>query len=582
MAEKPPALDQDGKMINPHNPDFITKVPWYLGNTGPTLKHHNIQKKDHVLSIAETDKLIETKIVAQKDASFAAPKTVFRKGACKNCGAITHKEKDCLERPRSVKKSAWKTSIDIAPDEVVLKLEEHGKLSYSAKRDQWKGYDPTEFQEVMERHDRMRKDKQQLELKEKEKIQALIDEKRNRKEERRNVRNKTSEENQKTADDEGDDDRESFADSDSGSDYDSDENDIDDDGDTKEFLAKDEEARDFQGGFVPQGGVGGNGMRVTVRNLRLREDTPKYLRNLSLDSAFYDPKSRSMRANPHPNANPEDLPFAGDNFIRYSGDAVKIAQNQVFCWDMQARGEGIDVISNPSQAELLHKQFAEKKAVVESTKKKAILEKYLDGKSNETLDPRLRLGQTEAYVEYTKDGRILKGDTNESIKTKYEEDVHINNHITVWGSYYSRMQGTWGYACCHSVIKNSICVGAKGFESREELLTRKQPFNIKPEAEPSDKNTSNLKKSFVNRSDLYGDSSKLELSEDVIQAKLAKLRETKGGHEIELTENQGKKRSYNSMQSIEITPEDMEVYRMTKMKAEDPMAKYLEMSNNRL
>ena len=38
--------------------------------------------------------------------------------------------------------------------------------------------------------------------------------------------------------------------------------------------------------------------RITVRNLRIREDTAKYLYNLDLNSAFYDPKSRSMRENP--------------------------------------------------------------------------------------------------------------------------------------------------------------------------------------------------------------------------------------------------------------------------------------------
>lgn len=38
--------------------------------------------------------------------------------------------------------------------------------------------------------------------------------------------------------------------------------------------------------------------RITVRNLRIREDTAKYLYNLNSDSAHYDPKSRSMRENP--------------------------------------------------------------------------------------------------------------------------------------------------------------------------------------------------------------------------------------------------------------------------------------------
>lgn len=171
-----------------------------------------------------------------------------------------------------------------------------------------------------------------------------------------------------------DEDKESIE-SDSGSEYDSDENDEDDD-DTKEFLEKDENARDFQARQARQGGVGGAQMKTTVRNLRLREDTPKYLRNLDLGSAFYDPKSRSMRNNPLPNENPENLPYAGDNFIRYTGDALALAQSQILCWEMQARGEDIDLVSNPSQLELVKKQYIEKKKTIEESKKKELLDKY--------------------------------------------------------------------------------------------------------------------------------------------------------------------------------------------------------------
>ena len=39
--------------------------------------------------------------------------------------------------------------------------------------------------------------------------------------------------------------------------------------------------------------------RVSVRNLRIREDTAKYLRNLNVNSAYYDPKTRTMRSNPY-------------------------------------------------------------------------------------------------------------------------------------------------------------------------------------------------------------------------------------------------------------------------------------------
>ena len=54
--------------------------------------------------------------------------------------------------------------------------------------------------------------------------------------------------------------------------------------------------------------------RISVRNLRIREDTAKYLRNLDPNSAYYDPKTRSMRDNPYKNTGkaPEDVDFAGE------------------------------------------------------------------------------------------------------------------------------------------------------------------------------------------------------------------------------------------------------------------------------
>ena len=58
--------------------------------------------------------------------------------------------------------------------------------------------------------------------------------------------------------------------------------------------------------------------RYTVRNLRIREDTAKYLRNLDPNSAHYDPKTRAMRKNPYEQsgAKDEEVEYAGDNFMR--------------------------------------------------------------------------------------------------------------------------------------------------------------------------------------------------------------------------------------------------------------------------
>ena len=65
-------------------------------------------------------------------------------------------------------------------------------------------------------------------------------------------------------------------------------------------------------------------------------------------------------------------------------------------------------------------------------------------------------------MEYSRDGRILKGAGKAPTRTKYEEDIFINNHTGVFGSYYSRLRGLWGYSCCHSLMKNSYCTGAAG------------------------------------------------------------------------------------------------------------------------
>ena len=103
---------------------------------------------------------------------------------------------------------------------------------------------------------------------------------------------------------------------------------------------------------------------------------------------------------------------------------------------------------------------------MEDSKKKAILDKY-GSQAQPSLDPRLRLGQSEAFVEYSRDGRVLKGVDKAPTRTKYEEDVYVNNHLSVWGSYYSRLRRQWGYCCCHSLMRNSYCTGEKGREAND-------------------------------------------------------------------------------------------------------------------
>jgi pre-mRNA-processing factor SLU7 len=114
-------------------------------------------------------------------------------------------------------------------------------------------------------------------------------------------------------------------DSDFSTDSSDDGSDKDEDKDVGDYDVRlqDGDAKGFQSRTARQGGVGGAQMKTTISNLRIREDVPKYLRNLDLESAYYDPKTRAMRANPNPHADPDELAFAGDNFVRHTGDAVR-------------------------------------------------------------------------------------------------------------------------------------------------------------------------------------------------------------------------------------------------------------------
>ena len=73
-------------------------------------------------------------------------------------------------------------------------------------------------------------------------------------------------------------------------------------------------------------------IKTNTRNLRIREDTAKYLLNLNEDSAYYDGKTHSMRENPNPSDG--DQTFKGDNFTRLTGDTVQMLEQEKFIWDL--------------------------------------------------------------------------------------------------------------------------------------------------------------------------------------------------------------------------------------------------------
>ena len=55
---------------------------------------------------------------------------------------------------------------------------------------------------------------------------------------------------------------------------------------------------------------------------------------------------------------------------------------------------------------------------------------------------------------------FLTSKPQKAAKSKYAEDIFPQNHTSVWGSWWSDFK--WGYACCHSFVKNSYCTGDLG------------------------------------------------------------------------------------------------------------------------
>mmetsp|Transcript_5594 Transcript_5594/g.16971 ORF Transcript_5594/g.16971 Transcript_5594/m.16971 type:complete len:554 (-) Transcript_5594:855-2516(-) len=516
----PAALDEDGKEINPHIPEYMTTAPWYLNKDQPTLTHQRNWNKQEEDGFRWYDR-----------GAKAFQATKFRKGACENCGSMSHKTKDCLERPRN--KGAKYTNKNIAADDRVQEL----KLSsYEAKRDRWNGFDANEYKKVVDRYEKIEEIRK--EMKQKQSMEAMY---------------KSGKKDVEAAAAPADD---ALA---------------DDDDDAK--IAEDE-----AGGFgeVKQRvRTAGGGASGSVRNLRIREDTAKYLFNLDLDSAHYDPKTRSMREDPLPNKPASEKLFAGDNFVRKGGDYAAWQTMQMHSMDAFDKGTNVHMQANPSLAEMMYKQFKAKKDTLAKQSTKEVAAKYGSAAEPMPDDVKELLG-TERYVEYDRAGRVIKGQETK-VRSRYEEDVLINNHTSVWGSWWH--DGTWGYACCHQSVKNSYCTGASGAAATADTAAA-MAANMEALARDSEEYQKRREESKLNDyqgylSDVWGSETADPASLDPKKVKeaLSKLEKA----ERDAVDGEGDKRKFNSVANggaEAISAEEMEAFRLKKQRVEDPLAKH--------
>ncbi|KAI2468144.1 Pre-mRNA splicing Prp18-interacting factor-domain-containing protein [Annulohypoxylon bovei var. microspora] len=462
----PPSRRADSKASaaskeeNIYIPSFISKRPFYAGEEGDGtdyLEHQRLHK-----SKDDQSKWYD------RGRKLGPAATKYRKGACENCGAMTHKAKDCLNRPRA-KGAKW-TGRDIQADEAVQDVE----LGWDAKRDRWNGYDPKEYRRVVERYEQM--------------------------DDLRNQLSGTSKD--------------------------------------KDGVDGEEDGKDSGEKYAEESDMGRHQSTAT-RQLRIREDTAKYLLNLDLESAKYDPKTRTM-VDAGATADKAAALFAEEGFLRASGDAAEFERAQKYAWEAQEKSGDTSqhMQANPTAGEFYRKKELEEAEQKKTERLKTLQEKY--GGSTHEMPASLReaaITESEQFVEYDESG-LVKGAPRASAKSKYAEDVHINNHTSVWGSWWSNFK--WGYSCCHSFIKNSYCTGEEGKHAWEAAEKQRTGVNLIEEA-PA------------------------EEEEKAAEEKV---------DEAEPPQQAGKKRTIEEMKGG-VSEAELDEYRRKRAAADDPMAKFI-------
>lgn len=456
-----PSTGAASKEENAYIPAFISKKPFYAvegdedENENDYLRHQRREEKKEKAQWYDRG----------RKAGPAATK--YRKGACENCGAMTHKAKDCLSRPRA-KGAKW-SGKDIQADEVIQDV----KMGWDAKRDRWNGYDASEYRNVVEDYNQM--------------------------EELRRKAQKT---------DDAADDAPDNADGDK--------------------YAEENDMSKHQS--------------TATRQLRLREDTAKYLVNLDLESAKYDPKTRTLVDGGATGGKAADM-FAEEGFLRASGEAGDFEKAQKYAWEAQEKSGDTSqhIQANPTAGEFYRKQEREAAERQKAEREKKLLEKYGGGEQKE-MPAALRhmaITESESFVEYD-DAGFIKGAPKKAAKSKYAEDVLTNNHQSVWGSWWSNFR--WGYKCCYSLVKNSYCTGEEGRKAWESAERRKRNAHLiedKPVAQA-----------------------------DVDDQTIKSQEEPDEGNDAT------RKRTRNQMLDG-VTEEEMEEYRRKRTNANDPMASFM-------
>ena len=100
---------------------------------------------------------------------------------------------------------------------------------------------------------------------------------------------------------------------------------------------------------------------------------------------------------------------------------------ELFAWQASNRGTDVHIHANPTQGEVLHQEYRQKKEESREASKGSILAKYGGDEYLQKVPKELLTGQTEEYVEYSRTGQVIKGKERAKTRSKYAEDGELSS-----------------------------------------------------------------------------------------------------------------------------------------------------------
>ena len=173
---------------------------------------------------------------------------------------------------------------------------------------------------------------------------------------------------------------------------------------------------------------------------RNREEPAKYLTS----DAEYDPKSHILKG--------EDEHFKQLSNLQAVGEKATLEEQDNFAFEhVEKQHMELNSVALPTLTEKIFQNVKNKRVSLTSGRMGELMRKYKASEQNGL--PEVEEDEHEIVQAHLGGNRVAR--------SRYEEDVIVNDHLSVWGSWYNVHLG-WGYACCFSTDKMSYCSGVKG------------------------------------------------------------------------------------------------------------------------